>query len=78
MGVPLSRWSHRDLARQVCQSGLVASISGTTVWRWLHEDAIWPWQHRCWLCRRDPDFFAKASRLLDLYQNVWQGQPLRE
>ena len=76
-GVPLSRWSHRDLARQVCQSGLVASISGTTVWRWLHQDAIRPWQHRCWLFPRDPDFFAKAGRLLDLYQNHWEGQPLR-
>ncbi len=76
-GVPLSRWSHHDLARQVCQSGLVASISGTTIWRWLHEDAIRPWQHRCWLFPRDPDFFAKASRLLDLYQGVWEGQPLR-
>ena len=69
-GVPLSRWSHHDLARQLCQSGLVASISGTTVWRWLHEDAIRPWQHRCWLFPRDPDFFAKASRLLVLYQGV--------
>ena len=76
-GVPLSRWSHRDLARQVCQSGLVASISGTTVWRWLHQDAIRPWQHRCWLFPRDRDFFVKASRLLDLYQGLWEGQPLR-
>ena len=76
-GVPLSRWSHRDLARQVCQSGLVASISGTTVWRWLHQDAIRPWQYRCWLFPRDRDFFAKASRLLDLYQGLWEGQPLR-
>ena len=75
-GVPLSRWSRRELAAHVCQSGLVASISGTTVWRWLHEDAIRPWQHRCWLFPRDPDFFAKASRILDLYYRLWEGQPL--
>ena len=38
--LPLSRWSTTDLAREVCQSGLVASISGSTLWRWLHQDAI--------------------------------------
>ena len=51
-GVPLSRWSTQDLAAQVRQSGLVASISGITVWRWLHEDALRPWQHRCWIFPR--------------------------
>jgi len=50
----------------------------TTVWRWLHQDAIRPWQHRCWIFPRDPDFAAKAGRLLDLYEGVWQDQPLRE
>ena len=44
--VPLSRWSTSDLVRQVCQTGLVASISGSTLWRWLHQDAIRPWYHR--------------------------------
>src|SRR5881296_1511210 len=29
-------------ARPVQQSGLVASVSGSTLWRWLHEDAIRP------------------------------------
>ena len=31
-----------DITRQVCQSGLVATISDSTIWRWLHEDAIRP------------------------------------
>jgi len=34
-GLPLSRWSARDLTREAQQSGLVASISGSTLWRWL-------------------------------------------
>src|SRR5208283_4654990 len=34
-GVPLSRWSTEDLAARVHQSGLEASISGITIWRWL-------------------------------------------
>jgi hypothetical protein len=77
-GVPLSRWSPQDLAAQVRQSGLVASISGITVWRWLNEDAIRPWQHRCWIFPRDPDFGEKASRILDLYERIWDGQPLKD
>jgi DDE superfamily endonuclease len=76
--VPLARWSVSEIARHACQSGVVATISDTTVWRWLHEDALRPWQHRCWIFPRDPDFAAKAGRLLDLYEGVWQGQPLRE
>jgi len=27
---------------------------------------------------RDPQFAAKAGRLLDLYQRVWEGQPLQD
>lgn len=42
--------------------GLVADISDSTVWRWLHEDAIRLWQHRCRIFARDPQFQAKAGR----------------
>jgi hypothetical protein len=77
-GLPLSRWSMSELNEEVCQSGLVAKISDSTLWRWLHEDAIRPWFHRCWIFPRDPNFAAKAGRLLDLYQRIWQGQPLQE
>lgn len=76
--MPLARWSNAELAGQACRSGLVASISGSTVWRWLHEDAIKPWQHRCWIFPRDPQFEVKAGRLLDLYERVWEGQALKE
>lgn len=76
-GVPLSRWSLGELTHQVCRSGLVAHLSHATLWRWLHEDALRPWQHRCWIFPRDPDFAIKAGRILDLYQRQWQGVPLR-
>ena len=76
--VPLSRWSLGELTRHVSQSGLVAQVSQTTLWRWLHEDAIRPWQHRCWIFPRDPEFALKAGRVLDLYQRQWQGQPLTQ
>ncbi|MDP4028150.1 MAG: IS630 family transposase [Gallionella sp.] len=76
--VPLSRWSVADLTRQASQSGLVATISDSTVWRWLHEDAIRPWRYRSWIFPRDPDFALKAGRILDLYERVWDGQPLKD
>src|SRR5512136_191379 len=77
-GQPLARWSVAALAAATRRSGLVATISDSTVWRWLHADAIRPWQHRCWIFPRDPDFAAKAGRVLDLYQRQWEGQPLQD
>jgi hypothetical protein len=76
--IPLSRWSTEDIVNYVRQSGLVATISGSTVWRWLHEDAIKPWQHRCWIFPRDPNFAEKAARILDLYHRIWNGRRLKE
>jgi hypothetical protein len=77
LGLPLSRLSVADVAQHAQRCGLVARISDSTIWRWLHEDAIRPWQHRCWIFPRDPHFQAKAGRILDLYERRWQGQPLR-
>jgi len=74
--LPLSRFSCADVAREVERSGLVATISDKTVWRWLSEDAIRPWQHRCWIFPRYPDFAVKAGRIPDLYARRWQGKPL--
>jgi hypothetical protein len=41
-GVPLARWHAPDLARAAIEQGIVASISDTTIWRWLSADAIRP------------------------------------
>ena len=78
LGVPLSRMSTSDVAAEVRRTGLVARISDSTVWRWLSEDAIKPWQHRCWIFPRDPFFAAKASRILDLYERVFEGKVLKD
>ena len=75
-GLPLSRFSRRDLVREITRRGIVAQVSGTTLWRWLDQDAIRPWHHRSWIFPRDPQFEQKAGRVLDLYQGCWQGQPL--
>jgi len=78
LGSPLSRFSVADVAQQARQFGLVATISDSTVWRWLHADAIRPWQHHCWIFPRDPQFAFKAGRILDLYQRRWQEKLLRD
>lgn len=62
----------------VVDQGIAASISGTTVWRWLARDAIRPWNFRSWIFPRDPDFAVKAGRVLDLYHRCWEGCPLRD
>jgi len=77
-GLPLSRWSSTDLATEAVERGIAPAISASSVRRWLAADAIKPWQHRSWIFPRDPDFAAKAGRVLDLYDRCWQGQPLGE
>ncbi|MDQ3678170.1 MAG: IS630 family transposase [Actinomycetota bacterium] len=75
-GVALSRWSTAEIAHEAVARGIVAKISGATVWRWLSEDAIRPWNYRSWIFPRDPDFAAKAGRILDLYEGRWEGRLL--
>ncbi len=75
-GLPLSRWSLADIQREVVAEGIVAQISGSTLWRWLGREALCPWRYRSWIFPRDPNFAAKAGRVLDLYQGHWEGAPL--
>ena len=75
-GVPLSRWSAAELAREAIGRGIVERISDVTVWRWLSQDAIKPWQHRSWIFPRDPRFAERAGPILDLYAGHWQGERL--
>lgn len=72
----MSRWSVAELRQEAMASGIVAKISGTTLWRWLSQDALRPWRHRTWIFPRDPDFARKAGRILDLYQRRWNGAAL--
>ena len=74
--LPLSRFSRVELHRLVIERG-VTEASASTIWRWLHEDAIKPWQTRSWIFPRDPDFAVKAARVLDLYARIYDGRRLR-
>ena len=74
-GVPLSKWSGPDLARELAaRRGL--TVSASTIRRWLARDVLKPWQHRSWISVRDPAFAARAARVLDLYAGTWDGRPL--
>ena len=75
-GLPLSRYSRTELHRLVLERGLTEA-SASTIWRWLHDDALKPWQQRSWLFVRDPAFAEKARRVLDLYQRRFEGRRLR-
>ncbi|MFF8919108.1 IS630 family transposase [Streptomyces sp. NPDC015032] len=75
-GVPLSRWSCPELAYEATRRCIAAFVSASTVRRWLADDALKPWQHRSWIFITDPNFRAKAQRVLDLYACTWQGTPL--
>ena len=76
--IPLAKWSCPELAAEASRRGVVASISASTVRRWLAADAIRPWQHRSWIFPRDPDFAFKAGRVLDLYSRIYDGVELGE
>jgi len=73
---PLSRYSTADLARLVSEQPDAPPMSRSTIWRILDGDALQPWRSRSWLFPRDPDFAAKAGRVLDLYAGYWEGRRL--
>jgi len=75
-GLPLGRFSRTELHRLVIERGLTEA-SASTIWRWLHDDALKPWQQRSWIFVRDPRFAEKAGRVLDLYERRLEGRRLR-
>ena len=63
-------------ARETAARGITASISASTVRRWLAEDVLKLWRHRSWIFPRDPYFAVKAARVFDLYERIWEARPL--
>jgi transposase len=78
-GVPLSRWTGPELAAELLAKDLVSGpVSASSVLRILAENPVRPWRYQSWIFPRDPDFEAKATVILDLYQGFYQGEPLGE
>src|SRR5229473_1899610 len=76
-GVPLSRWTGPELAAELASRGLARPVSPSSVLRILAEHPLKPWQYQSWIFPRDPDFAAKATVILDLYQGYYQGKRLQ-
>jgi hypothetical protein len=76
-GVPLSRWTGPELLAEVTRAGAGGELSMSSVLRILAEHPVKPWQYQSWISPRDPDFAARASVILDLYQGFYQGRRLR-
>jgi transposase len=76
-GVPLSRWTGPELLAEITKAGLECQLSASSVLRILAEHPVKPWQFQSWICPRAPDFAARASVILDLYQGFYQGRRLR-
>ena len=77
-GVPLSRWTGPELNRELEDRALVsAPMAVSSLLRILAENPVKPWQYQSWIFPRDPDFEAKATVILDLYQGFCSGEPLR-
>ena len=76
-GVPLSRWTGPELLAEVTRAGPDCELSVSSVLRILAEHPVKPWQYRSWIYPRAPDFEARATVILDLYQGFYQGKPLQ-
>ena len=74
-GRPETHWTPRELAQEVTQRGIVASISVRTVGRLLEQAALKPHLSRYWLNANpeDPDVFEQQVRdVCELYAQAEQ------
>lgn len=65
LGVPLTRWSLSALSRYLRGQGI--AVSPAHLGRILAESGLSFLRTRSWLASPDPDYEAKAARLLSLY-----------
>jgi transposase len=70
LGRALSQWDCLELARQLMENGIVASISPDTVRRILEHHKLKPWRKHLWLTPKVPHdeaFCATVRHICDLY-----------
>jgi transposase len=76
VGRSLSQWDSAELARQLVQDGVVATISPHTVQRILAHHKLKPWRHHLWLSPqvpRDAAFAAQVHAIVTLYTRPLGG-----
>ena len=68
-GRPFTHWTHATLAMAASEEGIVESISGHSVGRFLREVRLKPHRTRGWInTPRDTDFAAKCGDICQTYQ----------
>ena len=67
-GVPLTRWSLPKLRPHLLEAEIVGELSQTSLRRILAEAGLSHQRTRSWKWSPDPDFQAKAERVLSLYR----------
>lgn len=66
-GQPYTHWSTAELARAVCDAGVVTSITSSTVAKWLNAADLQPHRCRYWLKITDTEFEARMQDVTGLY-----------
>jgi hypothetical protein len=61
---------------EILKTGIPDQMSASSVLRILAEHPLKPWQYQSWIFPRAPDFAARATVILDLYQGFYDGEPL--
>ena len=69
-GKPWPRWSGEKLAHGAVEQQIVEHIAPGTIRAWLRADKIKPWRYHSGQRSTDPQFVAKASPVLDLYEQA--------
>lgn len=70
LGYPFSHWTHGELAKEVVQRGIVASISVSHLGRLLNEADLKPFRVRYWLNAKEkdePNFPAEVQYVCATY-----------
>jgi transposase len=76
-GEPLNRWSLRRLRRYLLRRRIVRQLSVEGLRQILHGAGVTFKRTRTWKTSPDPDYQAKASRILRLYRAAESGRAAR-
>lgn len=71
-GVPITQWTHRELAKEALSQGIVERISASQVGRILRKKDIQPHRIRYWLNAKTDDL--KAERIADICELYGEAQ----
>ena len=73
-GRPVDHWTHRELADEAKQRGIVPSISASQVGRYLAESDLQPHRSKYWLntTEKDPDVFQTQ---VEVVCQAWRDAP---